>query len=125
MKKRNLGDVELEIYNIVCRLQEASVQQVVDEINKHRQTAYTSVMTMMKSLADKGYLGFRRAGKKFVYFPAVQPGELRQSLLQRTIDRVFDGSAIDLVQSLVKSEKISREDLDEIRKILNEMDDDQ
>jgi len=123
MLKKRLGDVELEIYNIVCSLKEAAVQEVVDEINKTRKTAYTSVMTTMKILADKGYLSYERIGKKFVYSPAVQPGELRRSLLERTLESVFNGSALDLVQSLVKSEKISKAELDEIRKMLNEMED--
>ncbi|MEL6824573.1 MAG: BlaI/MecI/CopY family transcriptional regulator, partial [Calditrichota bacterium] len=118
-----LGDVELEIYNIVCRRKEASVKEVADEINKTRKTAYTSVMTTMKILADKGYLSYERIGKKFVYSPAVQQGELRRSLLERTLESVFNGSALDLVQSLVKSEKISKTELDEIRKMLNEMED--
>ncbi|MGH1362189.1 MAG: BlaI/MecI/CopY family transcriptional regulator [Calditrichia bacterium] len=123
MSKKRLGDVELEIYNIVCRRKEASVQEVVDDISKNRKTAYTSVMTTMKILADKGYLAYKRVGKKFVYSPAIQPGELRRSLLERTLESVFAGSALDLVQSLVKSEKISKSELAEIKKMLNEMDD--
>lgn len=121
MLEKRLGEVELEIYHIVCRLKEASVQEVVDEISRERQTAYTSVMTLMKNLSEKGYLGYKKIGKKFVYFPAVSPETLKISLLEKTLDKVFGGSVLDLVQSLVSSEKISREELGEIRQILNNL----
>ncbi|MCB0312988.1 MAG: BlaI/MecI/CopY family transcriptional regulator, partial [Calditrichaeota bacterium] len=97
------------------------VQEVVDEISRERQTAYTSVMTLMKNLSEKGYLGYKKIGKKFIYFPAVNPESLKISLLEKTLDKVFGGSVLDLVQSLVNSEKIGREELAEIRQILNDL----
>ncbi len=124
MLEKRLGDVELEIYNIVCTLKEASVQEVVDEISKKRETAYTSVMTLMKNLAEKGFLDYKKSGKKYIYFPRIAPGDLRKNLLERTLERVFAGSALDLVQSLVKSEKVSREELTEIKKLLDDLDED-
>lgn len=121
MDPNRLGKVELEIYQIVVRLGTASVQEVVDEINRERKTAYTSVMTLMKNLADKGFLSFERSGKKYLYRPKVEPQALQQSLLEKTLDRVFEGSAVDLVQSLVNSERVSSDELDQIRKLLKEM----
>lgn len=121
MDPNRLGKVELEIYQVVVRLGTASVQDVVDEINRERKTAYTSVMTSMKNLADKGFLSFERSGKKYLYRPKVAPEDLQQSLLERTLDRVFEGSAVDLVQSLVNSERVSTDELDQIRKLLDEM----
>ncbi len=122
MDLNRLGKVELEIFKIVCRLGTASVQDVMDEINKERKTAYTSVMTLMKNLADKGFLKFERSGKKYLYKPDVAPESLQQSLLERTLDRVFEGSSVDLVQSLVNSERISKDELSQIRRLLDEMD---
>jgi len=121
MDPNRLGKVELEIYQIVVRLGTASVQDVVNEINRERKTAYTSVMTLMKNLADKGFLSFEKSGKKYLYRPKVAPEDLQQSLLERTLDRVFEGSAVDLVQSLVISERVSTDELDQIRKLLDEM----
>lgn len=121
MDPNRLGKVELEIFQIVVRLGTASVQEVVDEINKDRKTAYTSVMTLMKNLAEKGFLRFKKSGKKYLYRPKVSPAVLQQSLLERTLDRVFEGSAVDLVQSLVNSEKVSADELDQIRQLLDEM----
>jgi BlaI family penicillinase repressor len=121
MDPNRLGKVELEIYQIVVRLGTASVQDVVNEINRDRKTAYTSVMTLMKNLADKGFLSFEKSGKKYLYRPKVAPEDLQQSLLERTLDRVFEGSAVDLVQSLVNSERVSTDELVQIRKLLDEM----
>ena len=122
MDLNRLGKVELEIFKIVCRLGTASVQDVMDEINRERKTAYTSVMTLMKNLADKGFLNFKRSGKKYLYKANIAPETLQQSLLERTLDRVFEGSSVDLVQSLVNTERISKDELSQIRKLLDEMD---
>ncbi len=123
MDPNRLGKVELEIYQIVCRLGVASVQAVVDEINLTRKAAYTSVMTLMKNLADKGFLTFEKSGKKYLYRPAVAPEDLQQTLLERTLDKVFAGSSVDLVQSLVNSERIGSDELKQIRKLLDDLED--
>ena len=75
----------------------------------------------MKNLADKEFLSFERSGKKYLYRAKVAPEDVQQSLLERTLDRVFEGSAVDLVQSLVNSERVSTDELDQIRKLLDEM----
>lgn len=118
MKKRQLGDVELEILNIVWRLKKATVNDVHNEILKHRETAYTSVMTMMQNLAKKGMLSFTKKGRQYEYEAKEEPNAVRSSILERTANLVFGGSMVNLVQHMVKHEELSEADLSELEGII-------
>jgi predicted transcriptional regulator len=118
LKKKQFGDVELEILNIVWKLKKATVSDVHKEILKHRDSAYTSVMTMMQNLAKKGILNFEKVGRSYLYEAAEDPSAVRSNLLERTTDLVFGGSMVTLVQHMVKHEKLSVEELKELENII-------
>ena len=123
MDKINLGDVELEILQIVWRLGEASVKDVQEEILKNRDVAYTSVMTMMQHLTKKGYLMHRKVSRSYIYSAKIDPEEVRSGLLKRTVDYAFGGSVTDLVQHMVKQKQIDPDQLDEIKRMIDNLDD--
>ncbi len=120
-----LGESEMEILHHVWDLGEATVKDVQELILKERKVAYTTVMTIMKNLADKGYLKYRKDGVTYVYSAARDPENVQSSLMSKMIDKVFKGSTSALVQSLVKQENLSKEDLDEIKQMIDKMEDDQ
>ena len=118
-----LGETEMEILNIVWDLGEASVADVREKILKYRQVAYTTVMTIMKNLADKEYLKYRKDGLSYIYSAAVKPEDVRYSLINRLVDKVFQGSPTELVQTLVKNENLSEEERREIKKMIDKLED--
>lgn len=118
-----LGETEMEILNIVWDLDEASVADVRDRILEYREVAYTTVMTIMKNLADKEYLKYRKDGLSYIYSAAVKPDQVRYSLIDRLVDKVFKGSPIELVQTLVKNENLSEEERREIKKMIDKLED--
>lgn len=122
MEKINLGDVELEILQIVWRLGEASVKDVQLEIQKNRSVAYTSVMTMMQLLSKKGYLSHRKQSRSYIYTANIDPETVKSGLLQRTLDYVFGGSVSNLVQHMVKQKQLDSKQLDEIKNMIESMD---
>ena len=113
-----LGEVELEILTIVWDLKEASVNDVLKVMRQKRELAYTSVMSMMQTLAKKNYLTFRQDGRSYIYQAAIDPAEVRNNLLEKTIENVFKNSPSDLVMHLIKSEKMTDEEKEEIKKII-------
>jgi predicted transcriptional regulator len=123
--KRNrltlLGETEMEVLQHVWRMKRATVGDVQERILESRKVAYTTVMTVMKNLADKGYLSYEREGNQYVYAPERPPEEVRHSLLQGLMDKVFGGSPYELVQTLVRNEKLSIEEQREIRRIIDSM----
>lgn len=116
-----LGETEMEILHYVWELNEATVADVQERILKERKVAYTTVMTIMKNLSDKGYLKFRKDGATYVYSAAIEPESVQFNLINRMIDKVFKGSSSALVQTLVKHENLNAEELKEIRKLMDDM----
>lgn len=120
-----LGETEMEVLNHVWELGEATVKDVRKRILKDRDVAYTTIMTVMKNLSEKGYLKYRKEGVTYVYSPARKPESVRSNLIKNLITKVFKGSPKELVQTLVNSEDLSEKDLIEIRSMIDQMEDDQ
>src|SRR5687767_11739976 len=75
-KKDVLTDQELEIMKVVWQRGKATVRDVYEELLKHRKIAYTTVMTMMGILEQKGRLSKSDSERAFVYTPAQPQGEV-------------------------------------------------
>lgn len=114
----------MEVLQHVWDLDRASVADVRERILEHRDVAYTTVMTVMKNLADKGYLDFEREGNSYIYFPKRGAEEVQNSVLRNLIRKVFKGSPAALVQTLVRSEDLSDEDRAEILEMIRRMEED-
>ena len=116
-----LGETEMEILHHVWELKEATVAEVQERILTERKVAYTTVMTIMKNLNDKGYLKYRKDGVTYVYSAAQEPENVQFNLIGKLIDKVFKGSPSALVQTLVKNESLSEEEREEIKKLIDGM----
>lgn len=118
-----LGETEMEVLHHVWDLGEAKVKDVRKRILKNREVAYTTIMTVMKNLAEKGYLKYRKEGVTYVYSPAKEPDSVRSNLIKDLVTKVFKGSPADLIQTLVKSENLSENDINEIKNMIDNMED--
>jgi BlaI family transcriptional regulator, penicillinase repressor len=116
-----LGETEMEVLHHVWDLGEASVADVHERILRNRKVAYTTIMTVMKNLATKGYLRFEQRGVTYIYRAARPPEEVRHSLVQRLVSKVFEGSAVALVQTLVRNQDLSDEERAEIARMIESM----
>lgn len=122
MKRRilnPLGETEMEVLQHVWSLGEASVAEVHVRILASREVAYTTVMTVMKKLASKGYLTFVKEGNAYIYSAAQAPEQVRHELLSGLLDKVFQGSTRALVQTLVRHERLSEQEVEALREIVN------
>jgi len=117
-----LGRMELQIMNVVWEHGRATVQEVKDALSagSGKKPAYTTVLTMMRKLELKGYLTHELDHRTFIYLPAISRRQVRKTLLGDLLDRLFEGSPALLVNNLVSEQKISDEDLSEIRKLVDE-----
>ncbi len=120
-----LGESEMEILHHVWGMGEATVAEVQEKILESRKVAYTTVMTIMKNLNDKGFLKYRKQGVTYVYSAAIEPENVQFNLISNLIHKVFKGSPSALVQTLVKGENLTDDELQSIRKLIDDMGDDQ
>lgn len=110
----------MEMLQHVWDIGEATVAEVHERVLATRPVAYTTVMTLMKKLADKGYLSYEKEGNAYRYRPARSPEQVRGRLLKDMIGKVFRGSPTALVHTLVNEETLSRADVAEIRRLMDE-----
>jgi predicted transcriptional regulator len=104
---------ELRIMKVLWKLGSATVRQCLDALPARgdEAPAYTTVMTMMKQLAEKGALTVDRDRQPFVYAPAVRRDQVLGQRLTQFLQTVFDGQAEDLVLRLAEEADLSAEDL--------------
>jgi len=112
---------ELAIMKVIWRLDKATVRDVYETLREKRTIAYTTVMTMMKILEDKGYLRKSRVERAYVYKPAKPRQQVVRAMVQDFVDRVFDGASSALLLHLTRDRTISKGERQEIRRIIDEM----
>lgn len=83
--KTDLGPLEHEIMRIVWKQKKASVYSVIEELKEEKDLAYTTVMTVMSRLAEKGILNRKKQGKVYFYKPAQSREKFVHSLVKNTI----------------------------------------
>ena len=125
MKKpaRVLGPQELQIMNVVWERDRVTVRDVYETLRKRRQIAYTTVMTMMNILDQKGFLKKIPGGDRaFVYEPARSRQTVMRAMVKEFLDRVFGGSASPLMLHLIQDKHVTGKDLDELRRAIRKKD---
>ena len=111
----HITPAELDVMKVLWRLGSGTVQQVIDALPAgETKPAYTTIMTMMKNLAEKSALEVDRGRQPFVYTPAVRKEQVLSQRLASFVQTVFDGQAEDLVLHLVEESDLSAEDLKRI-----------
>jgi predicted transcriptional regulator len=115
-----LTDHELELMRIIWERGEVTVREVYEHLLRRRRVAYTTVMTTMKTLEQKGYLKTSQQNRAFLYRPAEPKGKVIKTLVRHFIDRVFEGSAQPLLAHLLKERHISESDIAYIDRLIKE-----
>lgn len=107
---------------VVWRLQEATVRDVHQALRSKRPLAYTTVMTMMRILEDKGYLNKTVGERAHVYRPAKPRHQVVGAIVRDFVDRVFDGASDALLLHLAKDSRLTPKQRQKIRQLLEEDD---
>ena len=105
---------------VVWQKGDVTVRDVYETLLERRKIAYTSVLTMMKILAEKGHLKRRREDRAYVYKPTRPETIVVRSMVREFVNRVFDGSAQPLLVQLVKDRRLTEEELDEVARLIKE-----
>jgi BlaI family penicillinase repressor len=109
---------ELDIMSILWRRGAATVAEVREELNE--DLAYTSVLSALQSLEEKGYIDHEAVGRAYRYRPLVAADAAGGSALTRVLEKIFHGSAEQLLAQLVSEREIPPEELKRMRKLLQE-----
>jgi len=107
---------ELEVMSILWRLGSASVTEVRDAIDE--DLAYTSVLSALQTLEEKGYVRHEPEGRAYRYYPLVEAERAGGSALARIREAIFHGSAERMFAQMVSDRKLGREELERMRRLL-------
>lgn len=114
-----LGRLELQIMNVVWDRDKATVHDVKNALSR-RKPAYSTILTMMRKLEAKGYLEHDVDERTYVYHPTISREAVRHGILGDILDRLFEGSASLLLNSLAEQNRISEKEQREIQKLIKE-----
>ncbi len=112
---------ELEILQVLWLLGEAKVQTVNDKLSEIKPVGYTTTLKTMQIMEQKGLLGRTKDGKSHIYFPLIAQTDTQSSMLDRLLQSAFGGSKSQLVMQLLGNKKTSKEELDEIKAFLDNL----
>lgn len=107
---------ELDVMSILWRRGSGTVAEVQEELSD--PLAYTTVLTVLQTLEEKGHVRHEEEGRAYRYFPTVEVEEAGGSALGRILDKIFHGSAETLLARLVSEEDLSDEELRRMRRLL-------
>lgn len=117
-KPERLTDLELEIMQVLWEAGPANVQTVQEGLK--RPLAYTTVQTMLNILHRKGKVKRTLKERAYFYRPTVTQGQVVRQTVSDIVDRLFAGSAEELVLSLVKTKQLTPEKLAKLQKLVEE-----
>jgi BlaI family penicillinase repressor len=112
---------ELAIMKVVWRLGPVTVRDVYEAMRAERTVAYTTVMTMMRILEEKGYLRKSSSERAFVYTPAKPRQQVIGAMVRDFVDRVFDGASESLLLHLAKDNKLTDKQRRIAKKLIKEI----
>lgn len=117
-KLRAMSPTETEILRLVWQLNEATVQQIRDQLPSNRSLAYNTVQTLLCRLEQKGYLKHRLKGRAHVFSALVKPQEVIKTTVRDFLGRLFGGDPKPLVQFLAEDGKLDEEDIKRLREMI-------
>lgn len=122
MKRKiaRLGDLQLQIMQILWLRGEASVSEVVNGLSGSRDLAYTTIATMLRKMEAKGLVAHRIEGRSFIYRARVKEEEVTRTMADHFVDRLFEGSLTEVVSHLLSTREVSKDELETLERLIAE-----
>jgi BlaI family transcriptional regulator, penicillinase repressor len=125
MKEKSVNkptESELEILQILWEHGPGTVRFVNEQLNLKKKVGYTTTLKIMQIMYEKGILKRDAHSRSHLYSPVIEENETQKVLLGRFLDTVFGGSALKLVMQALGNHNASREEISQIRSLLDNLD---
>ena len=113
--RHRLGDLQLAILEVLWNVGEASATEVHRALSPTHGLAPTTIATMLRKMDDRGLVGHRRDGRFLVYRPAVGRDEVRRSMVDDLVARLFKGDPRSLVHHLLTEGEIGADEVEALK----------
>lgn len=122
-ERPELSKAEWVVMNKVWELKKTNVREVCEELRPSQNWAYNTVRTIMERLREKGYVSAKKVGNTFFYRPRVARRKVAREAMEHFADKVFDGAIGPIVSHLIREDRLSRSELEEVRRLLKQEED--
>lgn len=113
-----LTEAELRIMQVLWQMEVGTVQQILDALPAQPALAYNTVLTTIRILERKGYVGHDKDGRAHVFRPTVEREQASRSEIRHLVNRFFRNSHEDLVLNILEDRGIAPQELERLRKML-------
>ena len=117
---KQLSRRERQIMDILYEAKECSAHDIRDSMPD--APSYSTVRALLAKMLEKGYVGNKQDGARYIYFPTQELGSVRKNALQRLVKTFFGGSAISAVTALIgmQSDKLDEAEIAKLEKLIEE-----
>lgn len=119
-KSITLTEAELPLMNVLWTRGASTVNDVLEALPNDPPLAYSTVLTTLRILEEKGYLKHKKDGRAFLYAPKVPREQAQKSALRQLLSRFFENSAEQLVLNVLKHEKLDAAELQRLKVMIGE-----
>ncbi|MEZ4827457.1 MAG: BlaI/MecI/CopY family transcriptional regulator [Bacteroidia bacterium] len=119
MELKLLTPLELKVMNILWGMKKAFVKDIIAKWPENSEPAYNTISTIVRILEEKGYVGHDSQGRSHQYYPLITKSKYQKRLISNVLDNVFSGSLTGMVSSLLDNEKISADELNELKRLID------
>lgn len=116
---------ELEILNVLWQKEPLTVKEIHESLASSKEVGYTTTLKIMQNMTNKGLLSRKPNGKSHLYYAVYKKEVTQGKLLDRFLEATFSGSASSLVMQLLGNKKTTSRELEEIKKVIAEMEEQQ
>jgi predicted transcriptional regulator len=114
-----LGELQVRVLDVLAELGEGTVYDVLDQFPEDQRPRYTTVLTVLRGLEQKGLLAHRTQDRAYVFRPTKAAANIHRQMLRDILDRVFGGSPGHLVAALLDVEAVTPEVLAEMKALID------
>jgi BlaI family transcriptional regulator, penicillinase repressor len=119
MGQTQLGKMQFRIMQVLWDLGRASAREITDALCSAEPVAHSTVQTLLRQLEAKGAVGHESTGRTFLFFAKLKEDRVKRTAARDLLDRVFGGNVGSLVAHLLKNERLSRRELDELQRLID------
>jgi BlaI family penicillinase repressor len=113
-----IGDLELQILNVLWERGPSTVREVLEALPPHPRQAYTTILTMLRYMHEKGFVDRDERGKAHVYRARLRERPVKRGLLRGLVETAFRGSAEAVIARLLEDEQLTPEELARVKELI-------
>lgn len=122
-RQYDMGSAELEVLKALWDGGSATVRQVMNHLHERgRRVAYTTVLTFLTRLEQKGFVSSDKSGLAYVYRATLTRDRVSRTRLRTLLEQLYDGAAGPLVLQLMRTERFSAREIEELQKLITRLD---